>query len=992
MKSIKIHFSILVTGMLLTVFFLTALSVIAVTNRTVNNVVEQELHQNVEYLNNQTRLSMVHILLQNENALTNIASKLDEGINSSQYLRSQLYQTKLHDFDYLLIKSDDGVEVSAMPIGLVVSNELKEQLDSPPILKTQWSIYYQDGILLLDYMIPLFDSLSGHQNRVLHGGIILNYNSMICQKIRASTNISNIAFAHQSTLINTIQKYDSLEMQIVKEIISNNSDSLVYKKYLIGSQIFPLSDNSSVEIYSFKKAGTIVTFASDIQKDILRIFGIFLLFALLTSLLFIKVVTQPVKRLIKYINLRRNKDTVVPLQDSFIEEIDELGILLQKSIDEIHSSEEKIRTLSNNMPNGFVFQIESNLDGSDKHFIYLSEGVEDLHQQTVPAILEDPSLFYSQISEKDISQIVEMESESLKSMKSFSIEVQFTLPDGSAEWRQINSFPHISKENNILWDGICLNITQRKYTEKALEQTLANLSGVLAAASQVAIIATDTTGLITTWNSGAEKILGYSADEMVGKETPAIIHLEKEVADRSKELSELFNEEITGFDTFVFTSKFEEFEQREWTYVRKDGVLLTVNLIVTAIRNIDNQISGYLGVASDITRRKEAELAKTQLTEQLHQSQKMDAIGQLAGGVAHDFNNMLAGILGAGEFLKEEVTGKEEIEFVDMIISAANRAGYLTRQLLAFSRKGAKASTAVVVDDIIQETINLLERTINKTITIEFINNATNTGVIGDNSLLHNAFVNIGINASHAMPDGGELTFTLSNTTLDIEYCKALPFDIEAGEFLEIEIRDTGVGMSHEVQQKIFEPFFTTKGEGKGTGLGLAAVYGMVQEHDGAITVYSEEGNGTVFHIYLPLSYSIVATPEHEVQVMKGNGTILLIDDEELIRITASTQLQSFGYKVLLAENGKDGVTLFQKNRHRIDIIILDMIMPIMGGREALSKIREIDQNIPVIIASGFAKDDDIDALKILKISGFLHKPYRKQELFKKINSCLTDK
>jgi len=400
--------------------------------------------------------------------------------------------------------------------------------------------------------------------------------------------------------------------------------------------------------------------------------------------------------------------------------------------------------------------------------------------------------------------------------------------------------------------------------------------------------------------------------------------------------------------------------------------------------------NAVVAVVRDITERKAAEAKEQHLQEQLHQSQKMDAIGQLAGGIAHDFNNALAGIIGASELIRyaDNLTA-EQREFIELIINAADRAGDLTKKLLTFSRKGSKASSAVDCSKIVSDTVALLSHTINKNITVSMENHAIHSSVIGDNSLLQNAFMNMGINASHAMPNGGELTYTLENLELDEEYCEVSPFEIKPGEYLEISIRDTGTGMSPEIQSRIFEPFFTTKEAGKGTGLGMSAVYGTVQEHGGAITVYSEVGTGTVFHIYLPVTTETVKREIDEETVAVGSGTILVIDDEELIRVTASAMLRSMGYQVILATNGQEGVDTFREAKEEVDLIILDMIMPVMGGREAFGKLREIRSDIPIVISSGFSKEEDLSELKKQGASGFLNKPFRKAELAEMVRATL---
>jgi PAS domain S-box-containing protein len=398
-----------------------------------------------------------------------------------------------------------------------------------------------------------------------------------------------------------------------------------------------------------------------------------------------------------------------------------------------------------------------------------------------------------------------------------------------------------------------------------------------------------------------------------------------------------------------------------------------------------------VAVVRDITERKAADVKAALLKEQLHQSQKMEAIGQLAGRVAHDFNNALGGIIGATELLRSEsLRPEEKNEYIELILTASGRAADLTRKLLTFSHKANKANRAIDCNQIIRDTVSLLRHTIDKNIVVSTSNRATKLTVIGDDSLLQNAIMNMGINASHAMPDGGELTFTLENLELNREYCEVSPFDIKPGEYLAISISDTGVGMSADVVSRIFEPFFTTKEAGKGTGLGLAAAYGTVQEHGGAITVYSEPGAGTVFNIYLPVSAETVRREPESGPNMVGSGTILVIDDEELIRVTTSAMLRSLGYRVILATNGQEGIETFLKANDEIDLILLDMIMPVMEGPEAFAKLREIDPKIPIVIASGFAQEEDMVELKRQGACGFLDKPFSRAELAKMMGLIIS--
>lgn len=414
----------------------------------------------------------------------------------------------------------------------------------------------------------------------------------------------------------------------------------------------------------------------------------------------------------------------------------------------------------------------------------------------------------------------------------------------------------------------------------------------------------------------------------------------------------------------------------------RNGSVVAVSNHAKFIRDSSGVPIGFQGVTRDITEIRRIQNEREKLKERLHQSQKMEAIGQLGGGVAHDFNNALGGIMGIAELLRSQNFSKDEQnDFLGIIITTCTRAADLTRKLLMFSRKESRANAAVDCVKIVSDSVALLEHTIDKNISVSIENHAAHSSIVGDASLLQNALMNMGINASHAMPNGGKLTFTLKNLELDKEYCEFSPFEIQPGEYLEIAIRDTGCGMPPEVLSRIFEPFFTTKEQGKGTGLGMAAVYGTIKEHNGAITVNSEVGAGTVFRVYLPIIAETVRSEAQTEELVTGTGTVLVIDDEELIRFIASSLLKTLGYQVIVADNGLEGVNAFREMAGQIDLIILDMIMPVMGGREAFHRLREIRSDIPIVIASGFAKEEDMAELKKLGANGFLNKPFRKVEL-----------
>ena len=378
------------------------------------------------------------------------------------------------------------------------------------------------------------------------------------------------------------------------------------------------------------------------------------------------------------------------------------------------------------------------------------------------------------------------------------------------------------------------------------------------------------------------------------------------------------------------------------------------------------------------------------LEERLRQTQKMEVIGQLAGGGAHDFNNMLTAILGSAELMERCVMeNPTATKLLSNIKKAASRSADLTGQLLAFSRKGQKKDVRVCIETTIHEVISLLERTIDKNITLETRLIAKDTCVTGDPSLLQNALLNLGVNARDAMPEGGVITFTTASVELDSSYCESSVFNITPGPYIEIAVSDAGTGITKENIQHVFEPFFTTKEVGKGTGLGLAAVYGTITDHLGSINIYSEPGIGTVFKIYLPLSGDKKTIAPSAGELIRGSGGVLLVDDEEILRDVGKSLLKELGYRVYLAEDGEQALEVYARHKKEISLVILDMLMPRMGGKETLVRLMDEFPDIRVLISSGFHQERTVAELVKLGARGFLQKPYIKQELGKAVAEAI---
>ncbi len=515
-----------------------------------------------------------------------------------------------------------------------------------------------------------------------------------------------------------------------------------------------------------------------------------------------------------------------------------------------------------------------------------------------------------------------------------------TQVDGSKVWFNTNKVPLRDTSGKVIGIlGTIEDITERIRVDEELRR-LHKMADIINSMPSI-LIGVDLKGRITQWNAEAEKRTGVTATVAIGQTlNDAFPYLQAD--------EENISQVIAAGKQYSDIRRLRE----------ENGELFYEDVSIYPL--IAQEVQGVVIRIDDVSK-------ENALQEQLNQSRKMEAIGQLAGGVAHDFNNLLTGIMGASELLRDEVLedySGSGLLYVDIISRAVDRAADLTSKLLAFGRKGRVSSVGVDVHLVLDDSIAILDKTIDKKIRIQERMQANNRVVLGDASSLQNAFLNMGINASHAMPEGGILSFESENVLLDDAFCTASPFQITPGQFLKIEVRDTGVGIPHESITKIFEPFFTTKAQGKGTGLGLAAVYGTVLDHHGAIGVHSEVGQGTSFHVYLPCSKQPVENETTSSSILKGTGTVPLVDDEEIVRLTAARSLEKMGYEVLNAENGLEGVELFKKHHARIDLVLLDMVMPVMNGHEAFIEMRKVDSKCKVVFSSGFTRDDNLKELR----------------------------
>ncbi len=493
------------------------------------------------------------------------------------------------------------------------------------------------------------------------------------------------------------------------------------------------------------------------------------------------------------------------------------------------------------------------------------------------------------------------------------------------------------------------------------------------------------------WNIAMEEMTGLPREEVIGKgdlkyaepfygeKRPVLIDLVFETHEEVKEKYQNVKQSNTG-----------KIEASAWCPTLR-GQNRMLHGTAAGLYDDAGNMFGAIESISDMTEHYEMEQEKKQLQSQLMHAQKLKAIGTLAGGIAHDFNNLIHAIQGYTEILLLERRPDADYKKLKAIEKAVKRAGELTSQLLIFSRKAKSKLRPMDLNQELRETNNLLQRIIPKMTNIELHLEEDLKIVYADSLQLEQVIMNLAINARDAMPEGGRLIIETANTSLGESFCKQNPGS-KPGKYVILRVADTGKGMDEETLVHIYEPFFTTKEVGKGTGLGLAMVYGIVKNHSGYITCSSELGKGTVFTIYLPVSTQVEETAEPEVSgsLEGGSETILLVDDDESIRTLGEDLLTTFGYTVLLAVDGEKGLELYQQKRQQIDLIVLDMIMPGMGGKKCLEELRKINPNVKVIVASGYSHDEFGKETMDSDNINFLTKPYQTKKVLDLVREALS--
>lgn len=629
----------------------------------------------------------------------------------------------------------------------------------------------------------------------------------------------------------------------------------------------------------------------------------------------------------------------------------------------LRESKEKYRLLVKNLPS-IVYK-----GYKDWSVEFFDEKIERLTGFDVDKINSKQITMLDLIVDEDIESAKNTFIRALKTNKSYVREFRIRSKTGDIHWMQERGQIICDEDGKIEYvSGVFFDITDRKHAEEVSKESETRLKAVFEANPDPMVVY-DTNGHPQYLNPEFINVFGWTIEDLKGKRIPFVPDDQKEITDAK--IKELYD--------------YQKPVRFETTRLTKDGQLLDIFASAAIIKGSESSSLGTVVNLTDITEKK-------RLEARLQGAQRMEAIGTLAGGIAHDFNNLLMGIQGNASLLifnKDAV--HPDYEQLKNIENYVLQGSDLTRQLLGFARGGKYEVEVLNLNEVIKRENRMFTRT-KKEIVFHEQYEKDLWSVKVSKGQIEQVLLNLYINAWQAMPVGGDIYVQTNNILLDQHFIK--PFQVTPGKYIKISIIDSGTGMDEATLQRIFEPFFTTKKMGRGIGLGLASVYGIIKNHGGFIDVYSEKGNGTFFYIYLPAIDTQNTLQNKEIgprdKITPGTETILFVDDEDMITDVGRQLLEKLGYTVLTAGSGREAAEIFQKHLNEISLVIIDMIMPGLNGGETYDELKKIDPNIKVLLASGYSINGLAQDILDRGCHGFIQKPFNIKTLSNKIRTVLA--
>ena len=566
----------------------------------------------------------------------------------------------------------------------------------------------------------------------------------------------------------------------------------------------------------------------------------------------------------------------------------------------------------------------------------------------------------------------------------FTTESWRVRKDGARFWAMVVIDPIYQNGKHVGFAKITRDMTEQRNAQLAAFESERKFRLLVQGVTDYAIFMLDPDGRVTNWNAGAARIKGYAEGEIIGE------HFSRFYTQEDRDAGLPFN-------ALERARSAGRYESEGWR-VRKDGTRFWASAVIDAIQDDDGKLIGFAKITRDLTERREAQLELERSREQLLHSQKMEAVGHLTGGLAHDFNNMLTGISGSLELMKVRLAQGRFSDLDRYIVSAqgaASRAASLTHRLLAFARRQTLDPKPLNPNRLIANMADMVERTMGPTITVETVLGIGLWATLCDENQLENALLNLCINARDAMPDGGRLVIETTNTWIDDRCANAR--DMEPGQYVAICVSDTGIGMPADVVARAFDPFFTTKPTGQGTGLGLSMVYGFAKQSNGQARIYSEVGAGTTVRIYLPRYHGdaeegVVEPKPAEVPKARAGETVLVVDDEPSVRMLVTEVLEELGYSAIEAADGATGLKVLRSDV-RIDLLITDVGLPGgLNGRQLADAGREGRPDLQVLFITGYADNAAISNGHLEPGMHVLTKPFAMDHLAAKIRRIISEK
>ena len=648
-----------------------------------------------------------------------------------------------------------------------------------------------------------------------------------------------------------------------------------------------------------------------------------------------------------------------------IRELEQSESERKRTSDELRESEEKYRILVSESPDPtFSFTPEGQYRYVNRAFAEgVGKPVEDIIGQSIWDVFpkdEADKRFAS------LSQVFCTGNEKV-------IEVR--VPRADSDRYYMTTITPIKNTRGEILSAFCSSkdITDRKQAEQALKESEERYRSIIENIDD-GYFEVDMSGSLIFFNEPLRRIFDYPREELLGMN-----NRQYTTPETAKRVFKTFNEMYrTNISVKIL----------DYEIARKGGSIRHLEVSSSLIRDNSCTVIGCRGIARDVTERYNREEEKEKLKEQLQRAQKMEAIGTLAGGIAHDFNNLLMGIQGNSSLMLMNLDPSHpNYERLKRIEDQVQSGADLTRQLLGFASEGRYEVKPADMNDILEKSSSMFGRT-KKEISIYSKYRKDIWSVDVDRGQMEQVFMNLHVNAWQAMPGGGEIY--LETEKIDIDDEQALAFAIKPGRYVTISITDNGTGMDEKTRERIFDPFFTTKEMGRGTGLGLATVYGIIKGHGGLINVDSELGHGTTFTIYLPASEKEVVKEKPSTgKIARGAETILLVDDEKIVLEVSRELLESMGYRVYAVGSGKEAIAVYTKKRNEIDLVILDMVMPGISGGETFDRLREINSGVKVLLASGYSLNGQAQTIMDRGCNGFLQKPFQLSVLSTKVREIL---